>query len=291
MAIYRFSASVVKRSAGRSATASAAYRAAERIADERTGLAFDYRRKRGVVHAEILAPQSAPDGLRNRAQLWNVVEQGEKRKDAQLAREIILSLPFVLTDEQRVDLVREFVRTEFVGQGMIADIAIHAPDRKGDDRNHHAHVLLTMRELAGDGFGKKVRDWNDTERLEAWREHWADTVNQYLERAGHAARVDHRSLEDRGIDREPEPKQGPIATEMERAGRPSHAGDDRRAAQVRNEERATIAIELAAVSAEIINLQAERDRRAGSAIDEQIRHTMTEILRNAPRDVDRQHSR
>jgi len=291
MAIYRLSATVVKRSAGRSATASAAYRAAEQIADARTGLAFDYRRKRGVVHTEIITPPGTPEWMSNRAQLWNAVEQAEKRKDAQLAREIILALPHELTHPQRVELVREFAGTEFVGQGMIADIAIHAPDRKGDDRNHHAHVLLTMRELAGDGFVKKVRDWNDTERLEAWREHWADTVNQYLERAGHAARVDHRSLEDRGIDREPEPKQGPIATEMERAGRPSHAGDDRRAAQVRNEERATIAIELAAVSAEIINLQAERDRRAGSAIDEQIRHTMTEILRNAPRDVDRQHSR
>jgi len=285
MAIYRFSASVVKRSAGRSATASAAYRAAERIADERTGLAFDYRRKRGVVHAEILAPQSAPDGLRNRAQLWNVVEQGEKRKDAQLAREIILSLPFELTDEQRVDLVREFVRTEFVGQGMIADIAIHAPDRRGDNRNHHAHVLLTMRELTGADFGKKVRDWNDSERLEVWRAHWADTVNRHLEQHGHGSRVDHRSLEDRGIDREPEPKQGPIATEMERAGRPSHAGDDRRAAQARNEEREQVAAELATLSAEIVNLEDERARRMAPAVDERIQHVMKEICLTAPHGV------
>jgi hypothetical protein len=132
MAIYRLSASVVKRSAGRSATASAAYRAAEQIADARTGLAFDYRRKRGVVHTEIVTPPGTPEWMGNRAQLWNAVEQAEKRKDAQLAREIILALPFELTHPQRVELVREFAGTEFVGQGMIADIAIHAPDRKGD---------------------------------------------------------------------------------------------------------------------------------------------------------------
>jgi ATP-dependent exoDNAse (exonuclease V) alpha subunit len=291
MAIYRLSASVVKRSAGRSATASAAYRAAEHIADERTGLAFDYRRKRGVVHTEIIAPAGTPASLSSRGQLWNAVEQGEKRKDAQLAREIILALPHELTDAQRVGLVQEFARAEFVGQGMIADIAIHAPDRKADNRNHHAHVLLTMRELTGDGFGKKVRDWNDTERLEAWRAHWADMINRHLERAGHAARVDHRSLEDRGIDREPEPKQGPIATEMERAGRPSHAGDDRRAAQARNEERAQIATELATVTAEIINLENERARRAGSAIDDRIQDTMKEICFAVPRDIDRRLSR
>jgi len=291
MAIYRLSAAVVKRSAGRSATACAAYRAAERIADERTGLAFDYKRRRGVLHTEIIAPAGTPEWMGNRAQLWNAVEAAEKRKDAQLAREIVLALPFELTHAQRVGLVQEFARAEFVGQGMIADIAIHAPDRKGDDRNHHAHVMLTMRELTGDGFGKKIREWNDTSVLEVWREHWAATVNRHLEQNGHDARVDHRSLEDRGIDREPEPKQGPIATERERAGRLSHAGDDRRAAQARNEERALVAAELAAVSAEIINLQAERDRRAGSAIDERIQHTMKELCLAAPPDVDRRLSR
>jgi ATP-dependent exoDNAse (exonuclease V) alpha subunit len=296
VAIYRLSAAVLKRSAGRSATASAAYRAAERIADERTGLAFDYRRKRGVVHTEIITPAGTPDWMNNRAQLWNAVEAAEKRKDSQLAREIILALPYELTHAQRVDLVRDFARAEFVGQGMIADIAIHAPHRAGDNRNHHAHLLLTMRELipigaGASGFGKKVRDWNDTERLEGWRAHWADTVNRHLEHAGHAARVDHRSLEDRGIDREPEPKQGPIATEMERAGRPSHAGDDRRAAQARNVERAQIADELAAISAAIIDLQAERDRRAGSEIDARIQGTMKEICFMVPRDSDRHLSR
>jgi hypothetical protein len=121
--------------------------------------------------------------------------------------------------------------------------------------------MLTMRELTGEGFGPKVRAWNSTERLEQWREDWGQAVNRDLERHGHEARVDHRSLADQGIDREPEPKQGPIATEMERAGRPSHAGDDRRAAQARNEERAAIEAELPALTAQLIDLEQERERR------------------------------
>ena len=263
MAIYRFEAKVIARSQGRSATASAAYRAAESIEDERTGTVFDYTRKRGVLHAEILTPPNTPAWMEDRAQLWNAVEKAEKRKDAQLARDLLLSLPHELTREQRRALVREFVMSEFVAQGMIADIAIHAPDRGADKRNYHAHVLLTMRELAGNGFGLKVREWNATERLEAWREHWADAVNRHLEQHGCAARVDHRSLADQGIDREPEPKQGPVATEMEREGRPSHAGDDRRAAHARNEARAALEAELDSAAAEIFDLERERAKRTG----------------------------
>jgi hypothetical protein len=263
MATYRLEAKIIGRSQGRSATASAAYRAAEQIDDARTGQGFDYTRKRGVLHTEIIAPAGTPEWMADRAQLWNAVERAEKRKDAQLAREILLSLPHELTPAQRIELVQGFARQEFVAEGMIADIAVHAPDREGDNRNHHCHVMLTMRELTGDGFGPKVRAWNSTEQLEAWREHWAQAVNAELERHGHSARVDHRSLADQGLDREPEPKQGPIATEMEREGRPSHAGDDRRAAQARNAERAALADEQDTITAEIFNLEQERAKRAG----------------------------
>ena len=264
MAIYRFEAKVIARSHGRSATASAAYRAGESIDDERTGFVFDYTRKRGVLYSKIFTPPNTPAWMEDRAQLWNAVEKAEKRRDAQLARDLLLSLPHELTPEQRRDLVREFVLTEFVAKGMIADVAIHAPDREADERNHHAHVLLTMRELAASGFGKKVREWNATEQLEAWRAHWADTVNRHLEKYGHEARVDHRSLADQGIDREPEPKQGSVATEMERDGRDSHAGDDRRAAQARNADRAALEAGLRSVAAEILNLEQERARQAGA---------------------------
>jgi hypothetical protein len=268
MAIYRLEADIIRRSRGRSSTASAAYRAAAKIEDERTGLVFDYTPRRGVLHSEILVPAGTPDWMRDRTQLWNAIEKVEKRKDAQLAREVLLSLPHELTPAQRIELVREYVTAEFVGQGMIADIAIHAPHRLADRRNHHAHVLLTMRELIGDGFGNKVRTWNEPEQLEQWRVRWAEVQNRHLERHGHAARVDHRSLADQGVDREPEPKQGPVATGMEREGRPSHAGDDRRAVQERNQERDALAGELAAVTAEIIELEGERRRREQEAMEE-----------------------
>lgn len=256
MAVYRFSAVVIGRNAGRSATGAAAYRAAERILDERTGLTHDYTRKQGVLYEAILTPENAPEWTHDRARLWNAVEAAEKRKDAQLAREIQLSLPHELNDAQRAELVLDFVRAEFVSRGMIADIAIHAPGREGDDRNHHAHVMLTMRELTPEGFGPKNREWNTPALLEQWRERWADFQNRSLERAGSSERVDHRSLEAQGIDREPEPKLGPTASKMEREGKDSERGDELRAVWKRNTQRAELKRE-----AEVIDLALEREKR------------------------------
>lgn len=240
MAQYRLSANLISRGAGRSATAAAAYRAGQRIVDERTGLVHDYTAKRGVLHTEILAPDNTPDWMRNRAKLWNAVEHVEdkstRRHTAQLSREIQLSLPHELTHEQRLNLVRNFVTEQFVDEGMIADVAIHAPfsDPGADERNFHAHVMLTTRSLHGDDFGKKNREWNKPERLEQWREAWADHQNHELERIGSSERVDHRSLEDQGIMREPQKHLGPIATEIERDGRSSHRGNENRAIEARN---------------------------------------------------------
>ena len=231
MAQYRLSVNIIGRSAGRSATGAAAYRAGAHIVDERTGLVHDYTRKRGVLHTEILTPPDAPDWMRDRAQLWNAVEAVEKRKDAQLSREVQLSLPHELTQPQQEGLVRRFVQDQFVAKGMIADIAIHAPSphEKADERNVHAHIMLTMRELAGDGFGKKAREWNDKDVLEDWRADWALYQNNELAKRGHADRVDHRSLEAQGIFREPQQHYGPTATEMMRRGKPTRqqaANDD-----------------------------------------------------------------
>ena len=247
MADYRFSAKVIKRSNGQSAVASSAYRSATRLCDERTGQTCDYSRKSGVIHSEVMAPEATPDWMHDRAQLWNAVEAVERRKDAQLAREVQLSLPHELTDAQRHDLVRGFVQEQFVGKGMIADLAIHAPSREGDRRNHHAHVMLTMRELAGDGFGNKAREWNATDQLEQWREQWAHHQNRALERHGHPARVDHRSFEARGIDREPTQHLGPVASDMERKGKASRIGDENRQAHTNNIERIADYVERAEV--------------------------------------------
>jgi len=186
---------VISRSQGRSATAAIAYRVAERIEDRRTGLTFDYAARGGVDHTEILAPDHAPDWVRDRSELWNRVEESETRKNSQVAREVRVALPAELTHAQRVDLVRAFAQEQFVDRGMIADIALHAPGRDGDDRNHHAHILLTTREIGPEGFTTKNRDWNKVAVLEGWREAWARDSNIALERAGIEDRVDHRTLE------------------------------------------------------------------------------------------------
>jgi hypothetical protein len=191
---------MISRSQGRSATAAAAYRVAERIEDRRTGLVFDYAARGGVDHTEILAPDHAPDWVYDRSELWNRVEESETRKNSQVAREVRVALPDELTHTQRLELVREFVRGQFVDRGMVADIALHAPGREGDERNHHAHILLTTREIdaegsvPGGGFTTKNRDWNKVEVLEGWREAWARDSNAALERAGIEDRVDHRTL-------------------------------------------------------------------------------------------------
>lgn len=194
MAIYHLRATMISRSQGRSATAAIAYRVAERIEDRRTGLTFDYAARGGVDHTEILAPDHAPDWVRDRSELWNRVEESETRKNSQVAREVRVALPAELTHAQRVELVREFVRAQFVDRGMVADIALHAPGRAGDERNHHAHILLTTREIGPEGFTTKNRDWNKVEVLEGWREAWARDSNAALERAGIEDRVDHRTL-------------------------------------------------------------------------------------------------
>jgi hypothetical protein len=185
---------MISRSAGRSATAASAYRVAERIEDRRTGLTFDYAARGGVDHTEILAPDHAPDWVRDRSELWNSVEEAETRKNSQVAREVRVALPDELTHAQRVALVRDYAQAQFVDRGMVADIALHAPGREGDERNHHAHILLTTREVDAEGFTTKNRDWNKVEVLEGWREAWARDSNAALERAGIEDRVDHRTL-------------------------------------------------------------------------------------------------
>src|SRR5262245_60211217 len=129
MAIYHFSGTVISRSQGRSAVACSAYRAAEKLQDDRTGREHDYTHKQDVTHTEILLPDNAPQWMADREKLWNVVEANEKRKDAQLAREFNFALPRELTLEQNIELAKDFVKEAFVSKGMVADLCIHN-DRK-----------------------------------------------------------------------------------------------------------------------------------------------------------------
>lgn len=247
MAQYRFSAQVIKRADGRSAVAAAAYRSGERLQDERLEMPFDYRSRGGVEHTEIMLPDGAPERFADRSTLWNEVEAAEKRADAQVSREVQVSLPHELTLEQRQELVREFVQEAFVSKGMVADVALHTPDPEGDQRNYHAHIMLTTRQIDGDGFGAKAREWNSREQLTEWREQWATVQNRHLERAlgPEAPKVSHKSLEDQGLDREATVHLGPTASAIERKGQRSERGETNREVKASNAERATLAKEIA----------------------------------------------
>jgi len=194
VAIYRFAATVISRAKGRSSVAAAAYRAGAELVDERTGAVHDYTRKSDIQHSEILAPEGAPDWSLDRPALWNAVETAERRKDAQVAREVQIALPRELDAAAQVSLVREFVRDEFVSRGMVADFSLHDHIARDGGEQPHAHVMLTMRSINGDGFGLKVRDWNSDELLVHWRERWAEVANEVLAEAGVDARIDHRTL-------------------------------------------------------------------------------------------------
>jgi hypothetical protein len=222
MSIYHLSVKVIGRSSGRSTTSAAAYRAAEKILDERTGLVHDFTRKRGVEHTALILPG---EGRPDRAAFWNQVELHHKRGDAVLSREVEVALPAELTVDQRRSLALGFGRELAQRYGVASDVAIHAPSREGDERNHHAHIMLSACTVAPDGtLGKKAAELDpiycQKHRLPnmAERERWAELTNLALERAGHAARVDHRSLEAQGSDRIAGSHMGPAVAGMARRG-------------------------------------------------------------------------
>jgi len=248
---------VIGRSAGRSATAAAAYRSGEEVRDERTGKVHDYTGKSDIYGSEILLPEGAPERLGDRVTLWNEVEQVEKRKEAQLSREVMIALPAELSHDQKEALAREYVQEEFVSQGMIADIGYH----DFESHNPHAHIMLTMRSVSEDGFGKKQRDWNKRAAIAAHRQAWAAHANQALDRAGYAERIDHRSLEDQGVEREPQIHLGAKVMEMEARGISTQVGAESR--------------RISKVNDDIARQQASRKRLRTSI---EIEQTLEQIL-------------
>lgn len=213
MAIYHFSGQIISRSAGRSVVAAAAYRAADHLVDERYDVIRDYTHKADVAHAEILLSAGAPDWMADREKLWNAVEAAEKRKDAQLAREFQIALPRELTLAQNIALAREFVQQEFVARGMVADLALHNDIGKDGKPQPHIHVLLSLREITSEGFGQKVREWNDRAYLLHWREAWAEIANRHLTFHDYDIRIDHRTLAEQGIDLTPQSKIGAVSAQ------------------------------------------------------------------------------
>lgn len=265
VAHFRIEVKSISRGQGRSVVAAAAYRAAEKLHDKRQGLEHDYERKEGVERSEIIAPDDAPDWARDRASLWNAADAAEKRKDAITARELVLSLPRDLGEQERVELVRDFIRSEFTSRGIVADVSWHKPEARDGHAQPHAHVLLTDRAVSGEGFAaKKDRTLAQGEGVEALRASWAMHVNNALERAQVPDRVDHRSLERQRVEalgraqdphqpeavreaaqiravelnRPPEPKIGPVAMAMHRQGRGDQAHALRDADQARQARQA-----------------------------------------------------
>ena len=255
MAIYRLSMEPLSRQNGRSATASAAYRSGSKIHDQRTGMTWDFTRRSGVEHAEIVLPASASDAshwAHDRSALWNAAELSEKRKDARTAREYGLALPHEFTRAQQIELVRRFSRELASRYHVAVDFAIHLPHSYGDDRNIHAHVLTTTRAVTATGLGAKTAmELSNTDlakqgleapkrQLETLRAYWADIQNEKFRELGMAIRVDHRTLKAQGIEREPTSHLGPTVSALHRRGMESEVGrriaaEQRLAAQQRSE--------------------------------------------------------
>jgi ATP-dependent exoDNAse (exonuclease V) alpha subunit len=221
LASYRFQITSVGRSAGRRATAAAAYRAGERLRDERSGHLYNFSRRKDVVHAEIFLPPhlagAADVWAGNRERLWNTAERAEKRSDSRVAREYQVSLPHELGRAQQIGLARALSRELAQRYNVAVDLAVHLPRQGGDPRNFHAHLLTTTREVKPQGLGAKTGlDMHTRERrkrelpshreeFRTLRERWATLTNETLREANIDARVDHRSFAERGIDREPRP--------------------------------------------------------------------------------------
>ena len=245
MALYHFSVTQIKRSAGSSAVASAAYRAGEKLHSERYGENNDYTRKGGVLFTDILLPPNAPAGYADRETLWNAVEAAEKRADAQLAYSFDFALQNEFTFEENLELARRFVTENFLAKGMIVDYAVHDPDREpGGIPNPHVHVMCPIRPLAQDGsWGEKqmrvpvldeqgnqvwdenhrrwkfnavpTTDWGSPETLETWRQHWCDLCNAKFAEKGLDVRIDHRSYERQGVEQIAQVHEGPTVRAME----------------------------------------------------------------------------
>ncbi|CAH1647944.1 MULTISPECIES: Ti-type conjugative transfer relaxase TraA [Chelatococcus] len=250
MAIYHFSMKPVSRKAGRSAVAAMAYRAGEKLTNERDGITHDYTAKQGVEHAEIVLPEpgAGPIGVnadwaRDRSALWNAAEFAEKRKDARVAREFEVALPHELSAEQRLEATREMAQELADRYGAAVDFAIHAPHEASDVRNHHAHILMTTRQVTEEGLGEKTylerenkwllaHDLPTTDmQLRDLRQKWEGIANERLAMAGLDIRIDHRSHMERGLEIAPTEHMGVHATQMDRRGLDvSRARLDRQAA-------------------------------------------------------------
>lgn len=274
MALYHFHVGQIKRSAGRSAVECAAYRAGEKLYSEYYGLVSDYTRKGGVMHTEILLPPHTPREYGDRQTLWNAVEDAERNKNAQLAYSFDITLQNEFSIVENIALARQFLLDNFVSRGMIADFAVHQPDKKdGGITNPHFHVLCPIRPLNPDGtWGAKQRrvyrangkfdavqttDWGKPETLEAWREAWAALCNTKFEEKGLPCRIDHRSYERQGVEQIPTVHEGVAVRQMEARGIVTNKGERNRWIRSANAMLRTLREKIKALTIWLTELRAE----------------------------------
>ena len=232
MAIYHLNAKIISRSNGQSATEAAAYRAAEKIYDQRTDETFNYTRKKGVYSTEILTPNNAPDWMADRSKLWNAAELFEKRSNSRTAREFDIALPTELTHPQKQDLVRNFAQDNFVDKGLVADLAFH----EIDTHNPHVHIMITTRTVDENGLGAKDRSLDKKDFLLKLRESWATYTNDALNQANISERIDHRSLKEQNITRIPQIHLGANVAAMMKRGIATERGDEYLEIQTTNQQ-------------------------------------------------------
>ena len=247
IALFHFHVTQIKRSAGQSAVAAAAYRAGEKLHSTYYGEDSDYTRKGGVICSEILLPSHAPSEYADRETLWNAVEKAERGKKAQLAYSFDIALQNEFSMQENIDLARQFLLDNFVNRGMVADFAVHQPDKEdGGISNPHFHVMCPIRPIELDGrWGNKQRreyvldehgervldeagnyvfnavpttDWGKPETLEAWRQSWAELCNAMFAEKNLDCRIDHRSFARQGVDLIPTQHEGPTVRAMEAKG-------------------------------------------------------------------------
>lgn len=250
MAIYHLSVKMLSRSDGRDAVAAAAYRAGQKLKNEKTGETHDYTKKRNVIETTLIFPEKKNAKI-SREKLWNSAEQSEKRKNSSLAREFEIALPEELPRDAQIELAKRFAQEIADKYHVAADLCVHSADKNGDQRNIHAHILTTTRRVDEHGeLGEKARELDDyktrSAHVEQLRERWAALVNDELEKHGVKERIDHRTLAAQGIDRAPQIHVGVHATQMERRGIETERGAENRKRQELNRRVDELKAELTA---------------------------------------------
>ena len=311
MALYHFSVKQVSRGKGQTVVNSAAYISGQKLYNDYYGQTHDYTKKSGVVFTEILTPEYVPERLTDRETLWNEVEKIEKGKRAQLAYSFDIALQNELTLDENIELAREFCQEQFVARGMIVDLAVHEGKSKNEDEpdNPHFHVLAPIRPITEESWGNKqkreyvldedgnrIKDakgndvfnavsttgWNDPELLKEWRRAWTEKVNEKFRECHMAARIDHRSYKEQGIDLIPTIHEGYEVRAMEKKGIKTVIGELNRAIRQFNQMFISLKESIQWMKTGYEEMKVELDRRQNPTLLESLQDYYDKKVQGRP---------